>query len=212
VHTGSGRSADNPHRERPAANFREENARSRSTNTTVQIPVTAPADLIEACQTGNRAAFRRLFEAYRRRVYSTARHILGSDAAAKDATQQVFLTAWRHLARFQSEADFSPWLYRVAVNTCLSERRRLGRFADDEPPEGVSGAAQEHVVLAREVEAALGRLSYKLRVPLVLRHVEGLSYDEIAEVLGCSLGTVASRLSRGQAALARTLQRQREGA
>ena len=178
----------------------------------MQIPVTAPVDLIEACQKGNRAAFRCLFEAYRRRVYSTARHILGSDAAAKDAAQQVFLTVWRHLGRFQSEGDFAPWLYRVVVNTCLSERRRLVRFSDHEPEEGVAGAGQEHAVLAREVEAALGHLSQKLRIPLVLRHVEGLSYEEIAEVLGCSLGTVASRLSRGQQALARVLTRQNQEA
>jgi RNA polymerase sigma-70 factor (ECF subfamily) len=184
---------------------REENAAGRSTTSTVQIPVTAPVDLIEACPKGNRAAFRRLFEAYRRRVYSTARHILGSDAAAKDATQQVFLIVWRHLGRFQSEGEFSPWLYRVVVNTCLSERRRWGRFSDQEPEEGVARADQEQAVLAREVEVALGRISHKLRVPLVLRHVEGLSYDEIAEVLGCSSGTVASRLSRGQQALAKAL-------
>jgi RNA polymerase sigma-70 factor (ECF subfamily) len=171
----------------------------------VFAPVSKPADLIEACQKGNRAAFRALFEAYRRRVYSTARHILGSDAAAKDATQQVFLTVWRHLERFHSEGEFSPWLYRVVVNTCLSERRKLVRYSDQEAEEGVSGAPQEQAVLAAEVEVALGRLSQKLRIPLVLRHIEGLSYEEIAEVLGCSLGTVASRLSRGQQALAKVL-------
>jgi RNA polymerase sigma-70 factor (ECF subfamily) len=174
--------------------------------------VSISADLIEACQKGNRAAFRALFEAYRRRVYSTARHILGSDAAAKDAAQQVFLIVWRHLGRFSSEGDFSPWLYRVVVNTCLSERRRLVRYVPEEPDERVSGAAQEQVVLAREVEAALGRLSHKLRVPLVLRHIEGLSYEEIAQVLDCSLGTVASRLSRGQQALAKVLAHLKEDA
>jgi RNA polymerase sigma-70 factor (ECF subfamily) len=171
----------------------------------VPIPVSLPADLIEACQNGSRAAFRGLFEAYRRRVYSTARHILGSDAAAKDATQQVFLTTWRHLGRFQSESDFAPWLYRVVVNTCLSERRKLGRFSDREPDDRAGAAPQEQVVLAREVEAVLARLSPKLRVALVLRHVQGLAYDEIAQVLGCSLGTVASRLSRGQKALGKLL-------
>jgi RNA polymerase sigma-70 factor (ECF subfamily) len=171
----------------------------------VPLPVSSPGDLIEACHKGDRAAFRDLFEAYRRRVHSTARHILGSDAAAKDVSQQVFLTVWRHLGRFSSEGDFSPWLYRVVVNTCLSERRRLGRFSDREPEEGVSRAAQEHAVEAREVEAALGRLSHKLRVPLVLRHIEGLSYEEIGQVLGISLGTVASRLSRGQEALGKLL-------
>jgi RNA polymerase sigma-70 factor (ECF subfamily) len=172
--------------------------------------VSVPADLIEACQKGDRSAFRALFEAYRARVYSTARHILGSDAAAKDVTQQVFLAAWRHLARFRSEGELGPWLYRVAVNTCLNERRRLSRFVDTEPPEAPAGApvqAQEEAVLARQIDAALGRLSPKLRVPLVLRHVEGLSYDEIAEVLGCSMGTVASRLSRAHQAMAVALSR-----
>ena len=160
------------------------------------------ADLIEACQKGNREGFRQLFEAYKARVYSTARHILGSDAAAKDVTQQVFLAAWKHLGRFQSEAEFAPWVYRVAVNTCLNERRRLGRFVDAEPREPAAHAPQESAVLARQIGAALGRLSPKLRVPLVLRHVEGLSYEEIAEVLGCSMGTVASRLSRAHQAMA----------
>jgi RNA polymerase sigma-70 factor (ECF subfamily) len=170
----------------------------------VQANVTRQADLIGACQNGDRAAFQRLFEVYRSRVYSTARHILGSDAAAKDVAQQVFIATWRHLDRFESEAELGPWLYRVTVNTCLNERRRLVRFSDCAPPEAppATGTAQEQAVLARQVEAALGRLSPKLRVPLVLRHLEGLSYDEIAEVLGCSLGTVASRLSRAHQALA----------
>jgi RNA polymerase sigma-70 factor (ECF subfamily) len=171
------------------------------------IMFTSP-DLVVACQTGNRAAFRQLFEAYRARVHATARHILGSDAAAKDVTQQVFLAVWRHLARFQSESDLGPWIYRVTVNTCLNERRRLGRFVDADPAEPAAGAAQEDAVLARQIQGALARLSPKLRVPLVLRHLEGLSYDEMAEVLGCTMGTVASRLSRAHRALAKVLSRE----
>jgi RNA polymerase sigma-70 factor, ECF subfamily len=177
----------------------------------VQAPVTVRADLIEACQKGDRVAFRQLFEAYRGRVYSTARHILGSDAAAKDVTQQVFLAVWRHLERFHSEGEFAPWLYRVAVNTCLNERRRLCRFVDVEPSEPSTVAGQEDAVLARQIRAALGLLSPKLRVPLVLRHIEGLSYDEMAEVLGCTMGTVASRLSRAHKALAVVLSRTAPG-
>jgi RNA polymerase sigma-70 factor (ECF subfamily) len=168
--------------------------------------VTAQADLIEACQRGDRSAFRRLYEAHRGLVHSTARHILGSDAAAKDITQQVFLTVWREIGRFDLDLRFEPWLYRVAVNACLNERRRLVRFVGTPPPEVAAGGRQEQAVRAREVEAALGRLSAKLRVPLVLRHVEGLSYEEIAEVLGCTIGTVASRLSRGHEALAVALE------
>src|SRR4028119_2498472 len=109
----------------------------------VQGTVHADLDLIEACQQGDRAAFRRLFDTYRGRVYSTSRHILGSDAAAKDATQQVFLTVWREIGRFRPEAEFGTWLYRVAVNACLSERRRWRRFVSDEPPERSTTGGQE---------------------------------------------------------------------
>jgi RNA polymerase sigma-70 factor (ECF subfamily) len=179
---------------------------------TLPVEGGAQGDLVTACQQGDRAAFRQLFEAYRGRVHSIARHILGSDAAAKDVTQQVFLAAWKHLGRFQSEADLGPWLYRVAVNGCLNERRRLGRFVDVEPREQSAGAAQEDAVLARQIQSALGQLSPKLRVPLVLRHIEGLSYEEIAEVLDCRMGTVASRLSRAHRALAVVLSRNPRGA
>lgn len=167
--------------------------------------MTAQADAVEACRRGDEAAFRWLFEAHRTRVYSTARHILGQDAAAKDVAQHVFVTLWREIGRIEPTGELSTWLYRVTVNACLNERRRLKWFVSAPPPDRESGAGQEGAVLARQVRDALAGLSAKLRIPIVLRHVEGLSYDEIAAVLGCSLGTVASRLSRGHQALASLL-------
>lgn len=158
--------------------------------------------LLDGCRTGDRGAFREIFEGYRARVSSIARHIVGSDAGAKDVTQLVFMKVWRSIGTFDPEGDFGTWIYRITVNTCLSERRRLRRLVAEEPPDLPIDASQEQAVLARQVRAAVARLSPKLGVPLVLRYIEGLSYDEIARVLGCSMGTVASRLSRGHEALA----------
>ena len=168
---------------------------------TAKVPI--DAHLLVACQHGDREAFRRLFDLYRDRVYSIAIHVLGVEAAAKDATQQVFLRLLSEIRRFRGEAQFSTWLYRLVVNACLDERRRQRRFVGGPPPERAQRPGQEDAVLARQVASALAALPDKLRIPLVLRHVEGLSYEEIATVLHCSAGTVASRLNRGHAALAR---------
>jgi len=172
------------------------------------VTAKAPIDahLLSACQHGDRAAFRQLFDLYRDRVYSIALHVLGTEAAAKDATQQVFLRLLSEIRRFRGDAQFSTWLYRLVVNACLDERRRQRRFVAGPPPEPTQRAGQEDAVLARQVRDAVLTLSPKLRIPLVLRHIEGLSYEEIARVLGCSPGTVASRLNRAHAALARACQ------
>src|SRR5205807_10429299 len=154
---------------------------------TAKAPI--DADLLAACQHGDRDAFRRLFDTFGGRVYSIALGVLGAEAPAKDVTQQVFLRLLSEIRRFRGEARFSTWLYRLVVNACLDERRRQRRFAPEPPPEPTQRAGQEDAVLARQVRDALARLSPKLRIPLVLRHVEGLSYDEIAQVLGCSAGT-----------------------
>jgi RNA polymerase sigma-70 factor (ECF subfamily) len=162
---------------------------------------------LAACQQGDREAFRRLFEAHRHRVWSNARHVLRDDALAKDATQAIFVRVWQGLPRFDLEGDFSSWLYRITINTCFTlrarERRQIPVEHVDPPNEtsGSSRSAQECAVHAQEVQAALGRLRRPFAEILVLRHLEGLAYDEIATVLGCSLGTVASRLSRAHEAM-----------
>lgn len=166
------------------------------------------ASLVARCQRGDRVAFRRIFELFRGRVYGNARAILGSDAAAKDATQAVFVRVWRSVAQFDPAGDFSGWLYRVTVNTCLNERRRNRRYTLPGTPESLDRSAppaQEASVYAAEVERALERQSPAMRAVLVLRHFEGLSYDEMAAALGCSLGTIASRLSRAHEQLSRAL-------
>jgi RNA polymerase sigma-70 factor (ECF subfamily) len=164
------------------------------------------ASVIAACQRGDREAFRHLYEAFRHRVFANARHILGDETAAKDVTQCVFVRVWRALPQFDPGGDFANWLYRITVNTCFTERGRARRYTATEPPEGVVGADQERAVYARQVQEALGRLPEAFRAALVLRHVEGLSYEEIAGVLACSVGTVGSRLSRAYEALAKAFE------
>lgn len=169
--------------------------------------------IIEACRQGDRAAFQTLFEAYKDRVYSIALHFSGNEASAKDITQQVFLKLFTRIEQFRHEAEFTTWLYRLVANVCIDEQRKAQRFL----PFGEAFAArdtttkisQEDRCLRHEMEAsvktAVAHLKPKLRMAILLKYFEELSYDEMAEVLGCSKGTVASRLNRGHKILARRL-------
>lgn len=177
-------------------------------------------DLIEACRRGEVEAYRMLFETYKDRVYSIAFHFTGDETSAKDVTQQVFLKLITNLNGFRREAAFTTWLFRLVANACVDEHRRSRRFVpfepdeDDEPAYDAAPAADE-ALLAREtaesVRAAVSDLRPKLRIAILLRYFEGLSYEEMSEVLGCSKGTVASRLNRGHAHLARSLAHLRGG-
>jgi len=170
--------------------------------------------VIAACQRGDREAFRLLFETYQDRVFSIALYSLGGDETlAKDVAQQVFLKLMTSIKQFRREAEFSTWLYRLVVNACMDEhrkRRRYFPFADFQRMDERAGRRDAEAVYARAeisvaVRDAIMRLKPKLRMPILLKYVEGLSYEEIAEVLSCSTGTVASRLNRGHKALARKL-------
>lgn len=167
-------------------------------------------DLIEACLSGDRDAFRELFETYRDRVYSIAFHFTSDDAAAKDVTQQVFLKLFTHLGQYRRDAAFSTWLFRLVANACMDEHRRSRRFLPYDPEslggEPSTAATGDAGVLEHEisdsVRAAVATLKPKLRMAILLRYFEELSYEEMAETLGCSKGTVASRLNRGHRLLA----------
>jgi RNA polymerase sigma-70 factor (ECF subfamily) len=172
------------------------------------------AHVIEACRQGDREAFRQLFETYKDRVYSIALYFFGGDeATAGDITQQVFLKLFAKIEQFQGEAEFNTWLYRLATNACIDEqrkRRRLFQLEEGaELPAPKSGKTQEDRVERREiaesVKEAVAQLRPKLRAAILLKYFEELSYEEIAAALGCSKGTVASRLNRGHKALAQKL-------
>ena len=163
-------------------------------------------------------AFRKLYERYKKPVFNTAYRLLGNLALALDATQEVFLLVYRKMDRFDFRAAFSSWLYRCAVNVILDVGRKVRRdkaitFSDLHP--GAQGrelpfvggrtqpADQELVESerSRAVQRALLRLSPKLRAVMVLRYMEGLSYEQIAYVIGRSVGTVKSRISRAHGQL-----------
>ena len=171
--------------------------------------------IIKACQRGERDAFQLLFEGYKDKVYSIALYFFGGDAAtASDVTQQVFLKLFSKIDQFKYDAEFTTWLYRLATNACVDEQRKRRRFVPfgDAPvphEERPRGDTQEDRVASGEVAAsvkeAVASLRPKLRIAILLKYFEELSYEEIATVLNCSKGTVASRLNRGHKILAQRL-------
>ena len=167
--------------------------------------------VIEACKQGDRDAFRRLFERHKDRVYSVALYFFGGDEAlAADVTQQVFLKLFTRIKQFQGESEFTTWLYRLTTNACVDEARRRRRWLPFGDATGMKEPrvkkTQEQTLASREVadsvKRAVATLRPKLRVVLLLKYFEELSYEEIAAVVGCSKGTVASRLNRGHKILA----------
>ena len=151
---------------------------------------------------------------YKDRVYSLALHFFhGDPAAAEDMTQQVFLKLMTGIARFEGRSAFSTWLYRLVANACFDGARRSRsrpQPADPRETEALATAPLQESELERarmagSIQAAVAALPPKLRLPMLLRYFDGRSYEEIASVLNCSMGTVASRLSRGHKLLARKL-------
>ena len=169
-------------------------------------------ELVAACQRGERDAFRALFETYKDKVYSIALRFSGDPAIAMDIAQDTFLKLFSSIRDFRGDASFETWVYRLVVNSCLDHKRRSWRLipiADEllavlQAPADCLGEILRGEMQQR-VQSAVERLSPDLRMVIVLRYTEGLSYDEIAEVLGCSPGTVASRLNRAHKALERRL-------
>jgi len=186
--------------------------------------------LVEACQTANQQdfdeAYRQLFVLYQDRVFTICLRVTGNQEDALDAAQETMVTLARRIKDFAFRSRFSSWVYRIAVNAAIdSRRKRL-----DAPRAGVQttvgnseGERQLQQVAAEEVHAdpvqevsrtenqvliqdALARMNPRFAALLVLRYIEGMSYEEISEVQECSLGTVKSRLNRAHTALREFLQ------
>jgi RNA polymerase sigma-70 factor (ECF subfamily) len=169
------------------------------------IENTSTRELLSACENGDREAMRDLYVMNQRRVFSVAMNYFGGNREmAEDITQKVFVKLLTKFS-FRGEAEFTTWLYRLTVNACTDEARKMNRFVDltglfglGEPRAAeVQQLMAERDQISNLVSLEVGRLRPKYRIPVVLKYVEGLSYQEIAEVMGCSQGTVASRLNRG---------------
>ena len=171
------------------------------------------SDLIGACRRGERDAFQSLFETYQDKVYSIALRYSGDRTTALDIAQDVFLKLLSNIQDFRGEAGFESWLYRLVVNRCLDYHRRGRRLRlVVEDALNVFTSPRESAlndVLRSEVEEqvqrGIARLAPEQRIVVVLRYTDGMSYEQIAEILGCSKGTVASRLNRAHKILEKRL-------
>ena len=180
--------------------------------------------LIDSARKGDARAFNQLVLLYQRMAYNVAYRILGDRDAASDATQDAFLKAFKAMRRFRG-GSFKAWLLRIVTNACYDQLRRKQRrpasSLDDLPVEAdhsryMHDPAErpdefvERQELSDTIQAGISTLPAEQRTVLVLSDVQGLSYKEIAEVTGLSLGTVKSRLSRGRARVRDYLMEQRE--
>jgi RNA polymerase sigma-70 factor (ECF subfamily) len=163
------------------------------------LPREAEREAIEACRRGEREAFDRLVVRYQRDVYRLCYRYVNDHEDANDLAQEVFLKAWRAIGRFRGESSFSTWLYRIAVNACLNFRA-LRRPATQELPETLADpvpgalARAENDDEARRVRSAVVHLPEKQRVTLILKVYHELTHEEVARILGSTVGTVKANL------------------
>jgi RNA polymerase sigma-70 factor (ECF subfamily) len=168
------------------------------------------SELIRRSKQGDLDSFNRLVELYQRQAYNLAWRMVGQIEAAEDATQDAFLSAWKGIQGFR-QGNFRAWLLSIVANACkdqLRARRRRPVISTDElEPEALpsGGESPEEYVLRRElaveIQRGLATLPPDQRMAVILRDLQGLSYEEIAQATASSLGTVRSRLSRGRAHL-----------
>lgn len=191
-------------------------------------PLSPPAEtaadpdraLVDRARAGDAGAFEMLVRRYQGWVFTLALRMLGDRGEAEDMAQEIFLKAYRGLKRFKGASRFSTWLYAIASHHCLNQleaRRRRPRLhgqagdrrdhAEGDPPAAVDRLADqaphadallERMDLARIVQAELANLTAEHRIILVLRDIQGLAYEEIAQTLRLELGTVRSRLHRAR--------------
>ncbi len=173
-------------------------------------------DLVKHCQGGESQAMEQIVRLYQNQVYNIAYGMLGSPEDAQDITQDVFLSVWEKIGQFQFKSRFSTWLYRIVTNMCINEKNRRYRrqtspteMDDSQAWTPVDSRTPEKEVLLAEqqemLQAALGQLKQDYRKILILREMENLSYDELAEVLNCSVGRVKSRLHEARTILRKIL-------
>lgn len=181
-------------------------------------PIDDDGQLVRRCQRGDGAAFEALVLRHQQQAFAVALRMLGDYTEAKEVAQDAFVSAYRAIGNFRQQAKFSTWLLTIVTNLCRNRRRwwaRRKRFVVaslDDPLQSDEGSMAEQVAdpspgpsaqalnaeLRQHLIEALGLLDASSRAVVVLRDVEGLSYEEIAHILRCQVGTVKSRLNRAR--------------
>jgi len=166
--------------------------------------------LVKAAQAGDMAAFEELVVRHRDKIYARAYSMMRNEEEAIDLSQEAWVKGWQRLVQFQGESSFGTWMTRIVINLCLDQLRKHKRQRTESIEEmnedsgGVERqmpvvtvnptAGLERVELRQRIDRALGQLSHEHRTVLILHEFEELEYKEIAKVMGCSIGTVMSRL------------------
>ena len=176
--------------------------------------------LIDEAVAGSVEAFEVLVKRYQTRLVHSLEHALGSRDDALDAAQQAFVAAWRKLDSFRKDAQFYSWLYRIAMNAAISKRRkaRVATTSLDKLSEASGNTAADSEDTApdrrmeseenvRLVQEALQQIAEEFRQPLIMKEMDGFSYEEIASVLDIPVGTVRSRIFRARMELTARLER-----
>jgi RNA polymerase sigma-70 factor, ECF subfamily len=180
-----------------------------------RITTESDEDLVRQFQNGNRDAFRQLVERNQDKVRSIILYTLNRGDVVDDIAQDVFIKVYKALDSFRFDSKFYTWLYRITVNKCRDElrKRRLKRFiplhhsSDDEPRKIDSLVTeQQHDDFRDVVHSALRKLPVRQREIIILKDIQDYSYEEIAEILHCEMGTVKSRLSRARAVMRKLLE------
>lgn len=178
--------------------------------------------LVERAQKGDKRAFGLLVEKYQRKLARLLSRFVRDSAEVEDVTQEAFIKAYRALPNFRGDSAFYTWLYRIGINTAKNHLMAAGRKAptstsvDSEEAEGLEEGGQlrdintpESLLLSREigdtVNAAMLALPEDLRTAIQLREMEGMSYEDIAQIMNCPIGTVRSRIFRAREAIAERL-------
>lgn len=175
-------------------------------NVASSVTNTNEAELVAAGQSGDQDAFALLVQLHQRRVFNLVFRILQNYEEANEITQETFLAAWQGLPSFRGDARFSTWLYRIAYNSCLKQlearkREKVLREAIQENQElqGKSTSAEIETRASQElVREQLSHLPAKYRAVLVLRHLQEMTYEEMAEILAVPIGTIKTHLFRAR--------------
>ena len=177
--------------------------------------------LVERVRTGDKKAFDLLVAKYQRRLMRLVSRIVHDTAEAEDVVQETFIKAYRALRHFRGDSAFYTWLYRIGINTaknCLVTQGRTPTSTDNDADQAEGYADGEQLrdintpesmlaskQIARTVNAAMDALPFDLRTAIALREIEGLSYEEISEIMACPIGTVRSRIFRAREVIAEKL-------